>query len=72
MNWFQKVLLKLLGSVAPAAVAYLLAQVDPETLANNVKPHLKEALSGLPAEWKKQVSVALKKLSDFVAELAKE
>jgi hypothetical protein len=72
VSWIKKQLAKLLVSVGPAAVAYLLSQIDPTELASKLKPYLKNIMDGMTPAWKKNFATGLKKVSDFVAELAKE
>jgi hypothetical protein len=72
VSWIKKQLAKLLVSVGPAAVAYLLSQIDPVSLATEVKPHLQAMMENMDKSWKKNFATALKKLADFAAELSKE
>lgn len=72
MSWIKRQLAKLLVSVGPAAVAYLLSQIDPASLAADVKPHLQAMMNGMDKAWRKNFAMALKKLADFAAELSKE
>lgn len=75
VQWIIKVLprgiiqwiTKLLWAQAPKLVAKMLTSIDPNDLADKIKPHLVAAMKKMPPEWQKNFVAALRILAETVA-----
>jgi len=69
MSWWQKLLVAIVKRWAPQLVAQLLTSIDPEELADRIKPYIVSAMLQMPIEWQKNFVLALRKLAEFVSGL---
>jgi len=73
LGWLKKqalrVALKLAKKQAAAIAIALLAQVDPNQLADTVRPHIQKLFDKSGPEWQAAFTEALGKIGEFVRSL---
>ncbi len=60
-----KIAAALLKKIGPGIIAHLLAQIDPEAIAAQVRPHMEAVMYSMPVELRSSYVAALRKLVDI-------
>jgi DNA-binding IclR family transcriptional regulator len=65
--WIVRMMLPIVGRIGPELVAGLLGYLNPQDLAEQIKPHLERLMDQMPREWRRSFVLALRRLAEIAA-----
>lgn len=73
-EWLKQLWTQIVGWLlhwgAPRLIGYFLSKIDPVKLADAMRPHLRRLMEMAGPDWQAQFSTALRKVAEFVNDLA--